>query len=158
MTHANRRFERPIGRAQRRVLVVVALVAITIALVLTQFDGFAGNLGFWVALMVWAGVSVRVDRALHGITKRDTDRLDERELALRNDAYHGAYRVITALGVSLLLAVVGMTLLSQRGGFAVDAPLQVVLLMLVGYVAVVLSLPWMWLAWILPDPVDEGGA
>ncbi|MDZ7799586.1 MAG: hypothetical protein U5K81_02180 [Trueperaceae bacterium] len=158
MTHANRRFEGPIGRAQRRVLVVVALVAITIALVLTQFDGLLVNMGFWVALIVWTGVYVRVDRALHGIPKRDTDRLDERELALRNDAYHGAYRVITALGVLLLVTAVGMTLLARGNGLAVDALLRVALLMLGGYVAVVLSLPCMWLAWILPDPVDEEGA
>lgn len=157
MTRPAPRFSQPLTRATRRLLVVVAAVAVALALSLTQVDGVAANLAFYGALVAWVVITVRVDRALHGLPGRPERRLDERELSLRNATYHRAYRIITGLGIALLLSAVAVTEWTQRTAATVE-PERALLLMLVLYVTVVLNLPWMALAWRLPDPVDEGAA
>lgn len=141
-------------RAVRRVLVVLAAALVVLVLALTQADGAVANVAFWLALIAWVGIVVRVDRALQGLPERPDGSLDERELALRNATYHRAYRIVSGLGIALLVAAVVGTELAARGapGFDLAASL---LLLFVGYVAVVLNLPWMALAWRLPDPLGE---
>lgn len=150
-------FAGPLRRRMRRALVVLAAIAITIALLLTQRDGWLANSGFWVGLALWIVIAIRVDRSMQGLPRKAAGRLDERELALRDDCHYRAYRVISALGVLALLVAVLATEVAERGALGVT-PQRALIVVLVGYVAVVLNLPWMTLAWRLPDPVPEGEA
>lgn len=150
-------FAGPLERRMRRVLVVLAGAAITIALLLTQLDGWLANLGFWVGLALWTVIAIRVDRSMQGLPRKAAGRLDERELALRNACHYRAYRVISALGVLALLVAILATEAAERGALGVT-PQRALIVVLVGYVAVVLNLPWMTLAWRLPAPVPEGEA
>lgn len=145
----------PLERRTRRALVVLAAVSITSALLLTQLDGWLANVAFWVGLALWTMIAIRVDRSMQGLPRKAPGRLDERELALRNACHYGAYRVISALGVMALLVAILVTEAAERGLLGI-VPQRALIVVLVGYVAVVLNLPWMTLAWRLPDPVPEG--
>lgn len=147
----------PLGQTTRRVLVVLAAACVSTALLLTQADGTWPQIVFYAALVGWVVTVGRVYRDMQGLPQRPDRRLDERELALRNATYGQAYRVVATLGVAMLLLAIGLTEAIERGFLDVGRA-RALTLLLVGYVAVVLNLPWMALAWRLPDPVPETDA
>ena len=154
MTQTAPRFSRPLRRTTRRALVIMASSAVLFVLVLTQIAGPLAAVALWAGLAAWVAIAWRVDRSMHGLPERAEERLDERELAVRNATYHRAYRIITVLGILILTAGIAVIESAGRVGLAIE-PRRGLLMLLVGYVTVVLSLPWMTLAWRLPDPIGD---
>lgn len=145
----------PLERGRRRVLVVIAGIALTLALLLSLLDGWLANVTFWLAMALWTIIALRVDRSMQGVPRETAGLPDEGELAPRNAGHHRAYRVISALGVLSLLVAILVSEAAERGALGV-APHRALILVLLAYVTVVLNLPWVTLAWHLPDPVPCG--
>lgn len=148
----------PLPRTTRRLLIGVALAVLSGWTIASLVELPYADAAVVPVMALWILVVIRVNRAVHCILDRPEARLDERETELRQRAFTTAYRVVMALGALLLVPLMALVVAErfEIAGFALSV--RDMLLVLSLYVALVMMMPFLVLAWRLPDPIGRDEA
>ncbi len=155
------RFRSPLKRNVRRVLIVVTLTMLTLYLGLALYGGRFSWEGLLLLFLFWLFVSRLcystsiVMSTSYPFRSRKERRLDERQESLLNQAYRLAYFVAVPLALVILLVDFfgfgdTQTFYNNLGG--------ITSILIYANFCLIATLPMMYIAWLEPDPIQEGTA
>lgn len=144
-------------RSRRRLLVAVALagypvaVAVLVGLKHTSLNRWLILAGFALVLLPTAGMLAVGYRYARGRLTGRCARLDERDLALRQQSYALSYHLLTAV----LIAATAVVEIYLTSGYTLRLDANNVLPAIMWVILYLPALPSLMLAWIEPDqPAD----
>lgn len=141
---------RPVRRALVIGLATVCMVLPTLGLTPA---GSLRSVLCLVLMLTGIALGVMLRRSLRVIADAPDDLLDERQLAVRNDAYVRAYRILgTITAVGLVCTMVAFDVLQVTGGFDL---FQRHFGIVASYLVLVMALPSMVIAWCEPAETPD---